>query len=263
MLEGGYLLIGFTQNGKDFKIQNLDKKDDEYLLKYFKFLDSTENNQIFDFEEIFEIDESPKQLIKPRVLEIIEREYTKNNNLKIYVDTTQILNLPDYTDNLELNEKIKSGTGDIIEYSNSIKESYSKYYLPSEKQKQAYPLLVYNKTDSIIPIETKEGWIYMIQEAKDKQGKWKPIEYFNPHTFCGNSFGFNNLLPNHFVISKIYKYSGDFKTKIRIKFTTNKNVYYSNEFIGEINLEQFELPNQLKKIPINKRHYYFFNNRKK
>jgi len=260
MLEGGYLLIGITKLGEDFNIKNLDKKDDEYLSKYIRFIDSTENKQTLDIEEIIEIEESPNNPTKLTTQTLKELKYVESTNLKIYVDTNQVLNMPNYKDNLELNKEIKKGTKSFDEYSNAIKDSYAKYYKPSKNLKQSYTVLFYNKSDSIIPIETKEGWLYMIQEAKDNKGNWKPIEYYNPHTFCGNSFGFSYLLPNHYAISKIYKYTGVFKTKMRLKFTTNSNVYYSNEFMGEINLEQFDIPYRINEKPINVKRYFFFNN---
>jgi len=263
MLEGGYALIGVAELGTPFEIKNLGKKDDAYINKYLLYLDSNENNQNLDYEELIEIPESNFEHVSPPPpLPIFKRIFVKpeHNKLKICIDTNQILNMPNYKSNLEINENIKKGSNGIIEYSNSIKNSYEKYYVPSKNLKQSYPLIVLNQSDSIIPIETKEGWLYMIQEAIDENGVWKPIEYYDPFAFCGNSFWKKNLLPNYYVVSKVYKYTGDFKTKLRVKFTTNQNIYYSNEFYGSVNIEQFSLPKIIHKTGINKRNVYFFNN---
>jgi len=40
----------------------------------------------------------------------------------------------------------------------------------------------------------------------------------------------------------IISYKGNYKTKLRVRFATYKNVYFSNEYIGLINLNQFETP---------------------
>ena len=55
----------------------------------------------------------------------------------------------------------------VIEYYNTIKESYSKYYKPSRKLNQAFPVFIFNQSDSIISLDLKEDWFFMIQEAKN------------------------------------------------------------------------------------------------
>jgi hypothetical protein len=263
MLEGGYELIGVEEEGKPFEIKNLAKKKKEYFLKYFTYYNSTQSNQNFEYEEIIEIDESEFSIIKPEspVIDIYERPYRLGNeNLEIYIDINQILNMPNYTENSEIVKELKKEVNDVIEYSNTIKKSYTKYYEPSKKLVQSFPVFIFNKTDSIIPLELKEGWIFMIQEAKNRKGEWKPIEYYEPYTYCGNSFGSEKLIPNHYAISKIYKYEGTFNTKLRLKLMTNNRIYYSNEFKGSINHNQFELPKKLLITKKERRKFYFFNN---
>lgn len=263
MLEGGYDIIGIEEKGKSFEIKNLTKKNDEYFEKYFKYYNSSESNENINNEEILEIFESEISVIRPEspTNDFKEKSYQLGNkNLEIYVDINQILNMPNYTDNSEITKKMQKGAIDVIEYSNNVKESYSKYYKPSKELVQAFPVFIFNKTDSIIPLDIKEGWFFMIQEAKNKKEEWKPIEYYEPFTYCGNSFGSERLIPNHYAISKIYKYEGKFKTKLRLKLLTNNNIYYSNEFESFINPEQFELPENIVKKKKERQKVYFFNN---
>ncbi|GGK40376.1 MULTISPECIES: hypothetical protein [Flavobacteriaceae] len=257
MLEGGYDLIGIEEIGKPFEIKNLKKKNDDYLIKTIIYNDSTQSVLEYE-EEIIEIDDLElADIEKPIESNPNETSYELgNNDLRIYVDTTQILNMPNYKDNLELNENLQTKSSDILEYSNLVKNSYSKYYRESNDLKQAYPILIFNQSRLTIPINLKEGWVMMIQEAKDKEGEWKPIEYYEPFVICGNSFWSDILLPNHYAISKIYKYGGQFKTISRVKLLTNDKIYYSNEFNSFINEEQFSLPDYIKSKE--KRNHHFF-----
>lgn len=263
MLEGGYEIIGIEEEGKSFEIKNLTKKNEEYFRKYFNYYNSNQSNENLDNEEIIEIFESDIPILKPErpIIDLNEKLYeTGNKNLEIYVDVNQILNMPNYTENSEIIEKLQKGTNDIIEYYNDVKESYSKYYKPSKELVQAFPVFIFNQTDSIISLDLKEGWFFMIQESKNQKGEWKPIEYYEPYTSCGNSFGSEKLIPKHYAISKIYKYEGKFKTKSRLKLLTNNKIYYSNEFESSINLEQFELPENISTRKKERQNIYFFNN---
>jgi hypothetical protein len=133
----------------------------------------------------------------------------------------------------------------ISEIVQSEKDFLTKYYRPSNRLFEGYPVLIENLTDSIANIETKEGWIYIIQEAKDQDGMWRPIEYIDYRAVCGNSFGNSKLLPGEYLISKVYRYQGEFQTMLRLRFSTYKEVYFSNEFPGSINLSQFQKPDFL------------------
>jgi hypothetical protein len=262
MLEGGYEIIGIEEKGKSFEIKNLTKKNDEYFEKYFKYYNSSETNENINNEEILEIFESEIPIIRPEspINSLKEKPYQLGDeSLEIYVDINQILNMPDYTDNSEITKKMQKGAIDIIEYSNNVKESYSKYYNPSKELVQAFPVFIFNKTDSIISLDIKEGCFFMIQEAQNKKEEWKPIEYYEPYTYCGNSFGSKKLIPNHYAISEIYKYEGKFKTKLRLKLLTNNKIYYSNEFESFINPEQFELPENIITKKKERQKVYFFN----
>jgi hypothetical protein len=228
---------------------------------FYRGQNNTETNENFKNEEIIEIPETEFSIIKPEPPIIFSKKpYEIGNDLEIYVDINQILNMPNYTENSEIVEKLEKGTNDVIEYSNTIKESYSKYYKPSKKINQAFPVFIFNQSDSIVSLDLKEDWFFMIQEAKNKKGEWKPIEYYEPYTYCGNSFWSKELIPNHYAISKIYKYKGKFKTTLRLKLKSNNKIYYSNEFVSFINPKQFELPKKILMKKKERRKFYFFNN---
>lgn len=100
-----------------------------------------------------------------------------------------------------------------------------------------------NTTDTInIPIHGV-GRLLCIQEALDEQNKWLPIEYFS-NDRCGNSFSDLELPPQYTVSFYLPWYTGDFKTKLRlrIKIGSYATVVFSNEWEGVIDKRQFEKP---------------------
>lgn len=249
MVEGGFELIGISEDYNSFDLSKVERLYEDHLHRSVRFIfDNGEPEIIYDadstFEDIeFDFDIPPTEMPPPPPpVPNPVRKYRLGSSLRVVVDTSQIVSVPDYTDNSFVN----------LHEGETVKEIYeseltflSKYYKPSTKLVEAYPVLIKNVSDSVRNIETQEGWIYMIQEALNEQGNWQPIEYIDYRAVCGNSFGNSKLLPNEYLISKIYKYAGDFETKLRVKFSTHKEVYYSNEFTGRINRSQFELPEYL------------------
>lgn len=105
---------------------------------------------------------------------------------------------------------------------------------------QSYPLFIYSATGDTIYVEEQDLSIILIQEARDKDGIWKPIEYWRP-SWCGNSYSTLIIPPNHFLGTKIVRYDGDFETDLRVKVRSGNQIVYSNTFKGKINRSQFEL----------------------
>lgn len=104
----------------------------------------------------------------------------------------------------------------------------------------AYPVYIWNSTDKITSIPVQGVATETIQEAKDENGNWRPIEYW-VSGFCGNGMWDYILKSNYYAITSVYKYSGEFETDLRIKFRRGNKVYYSNSFKGKINKSQFEI----------------------
>ncbi|MFC4816066.1 MULTISPECIES: hypothetical protein [unclassified Flavobacterium] len=119
-----------------------------------------------------------------------------------------------------------------IEFSKYLDEKF-KF---SDDYVECYPLLVLNRSNDTILSRFK-----FIQEAKDKNGKWKPIECYYNFGGCGNPEQFHyKLIPEKYMVYPIIKYYGAFKTKLRVKLYNKGNVYYSNEFTGFVNCSQFD-----------------------
>ena len=106
-----------------------------------------------------------------------------------------------------------------------------------------------NNSNSTVKARRQDGSLIMIQEALNENGEWQPIEYW-VHSGCGNSY-FHPLIlkPGQYSIIPIKKYTGNFKTKIRLKLqiiTTSTNTQnrvkniYSKPFNGSIFKNQFK-----------------------
>ncbi|MGC4040601.1 MAG: hypothetical protein QM710_07420 [Flavobacterium sp.] len=113
---------------------------------------------------------------------------------------------------------------------------FSKVFSLWKDNVECYPLLIYNNGNK--PAYNKR--IRFIQEAKDTDGKWKPIEFFAEVPSCIPNIVFYEYLPKKYSMLSIIKYHGGFKTKIRVKMELGRYIYYSNEIAGHINKTQFD-----------------------
>ncbi len=165
-------------------------------------------------------------------------------DLKIIIDTSYNFHYKYFEFKwLDLSKKIDSLLKFKLEYrdlENAIGEAhYSKLRKLWEKQVEAYPVLIYNNENSDSYLYKGLHGLQLIQEAKDADGKWKPIEYLTHLSGCFISHRYYKLQPKKYFSTAIMKYHGDFKTKIRVKVLFNKHYYYSNEIDGFINRSQF------------------------
>lgn len=81
--------------------------------------------------------------------------------------------------------------------------------------------------------------LYIIQEALDTDGNWKPIELL-PRSWCGNSYHRVQLGTNEYWEFSTALYHGTFKTKLRFRLGSDeRGAVYSNEFEGSVNPGQF------------------------
>jgi hypothetical protein len=111
----------------------------------------------------------------------------------------------------------------------------------------AFPVYVINRSTKSSSIRFFDGGNSdMIQEAKDKNGNWRPIEYLT-YGWCGNGHGDFLIPPDSYYIIAACKYSGDFKTELRVRMQKGDKVYYSNSYKGQINLSQLEMSEKLRK----------------
>lgn len=100
-------------------------------------------------------------------------------------------------------------------------------------------LLLINTTGKEEWFPALDSRLYIIQEAIDKDGKWKPIEAF-PTSWCGNSYHRVRLGSKEYWEFSAPLYHGSFKTKLRFRLGQDeRSAVYSNEFEGSVNRGQF------------------------
>ena len=165
-----------------------------------------ELNVIDEIVSSVEVDENIKDEIVIETIQLVSQDYEFEDSLKI----------------------------DNVEESKS-QEDFDEFY-----EARLIYIINKSKTDSV-RIEFIEDSFFMIQEAKDENGFWKPIEYVWP-SWCGVSYNHNFLLPQEIIIAKILKYSGEFNTDLRLKLNIYGHIFYSKPFSGWINKEQFIKP---------------------
>jgi hypothetical protein len=170
-------------------------------------------------------------------------------NFKIIIDTSYTIDVKGFQHkNISIPDKktrIKDGlingkppTEEQINISTKIINNYcDKLFKPQRDYVKCYPLLIFNDENSHSYIKE----IRFIQEAKNKNGEWNPIEYYYTLPSCIGNNHFLALDKKKYFSLSIIKYHGSFKTKLRVKVEINNKYYYSNEFDGFINLSQFDL----------------------
>lgn len=183
-------------------------------------------------------------------------------NISVFVDTTYFFPRKGFEYKyIEFPKKVIvdgliDGKVPTNQESNLTQKEYEKYLNEdngSNDYVNCYPLIIYNKSNDSILTRFK-----YIQEAKDINGNWKPIEYYYNFGGCGNpeSYYFK-LLSKNYMIYPIIKYGGNFKTKLRVKLYNKGNIYYSNEFEGFINQSQFDITKFRNKFKVSNPSYDF------
>jgi|694.fasta_scaffold00348_59 hypothetical protein len=170
----------------------------------------------------------------------------KKYDLKIIIDTSYVVSnnffeyefVPRPKDVIQdglINGKVPTEL-DEINSSKKINNYSSDVSKLMDKYVNCYPLLIFNNSNNETFLNSE-----FIQEAKDLDGKWKPIEFSFMYEMCGTGKDIQNILEakKYFAFS-IIKYQGNFKTKIRVKLRNNNHIYYSNEIDGFINRSQFD-----------------------
>jgi hypothetical protein len=100
-------------------------------------------------------------------------------------------------------------------------------------------LLLVNGTNKASRFSATDSRIGIVQEAKDKDGCWKPIEHL-PSSWCGNSYHGVFLEPKDCWVFSTPRYEGSIKTTLRFTLPLSVGkVIHSNEFEGSVNPGQF------------------------
>lgn len=101
---------------------------------------------------------------------------------------------------------------------------------------------IINNTNDTIIFDMQDASYICVLQAKDKNQKWKPVEYWWPSD-CGNSYFVDKYLPPKTASSFMAKIhsQGDYKTKLRYQIAGADldTIYYSKEFIGYIYESEF------------------------
>lgn len=103
-----------------------------------------------------------------------------------------------------------------------------------------YPVYVINQTPNSKGFAGKDGIVFGLQEALDTSGIWRPIEG-RGWDFCGCCKWGLQIAPQEFLAILFRRYSGDYKTKIRVRIKNGDNIYVSKSFDGIINEKQLYL----------------------
>ncbi|MDB4088943.1 hypothetical protein N9544_04885 [Flavobacteriales bacterium] len=95
------------------------------------------------------------------------------------------------------------------------------------------PVIIRNKAiKNTNHLLTHRGGAIIIQEAKNKKGKWVEIENLTKEKI-GNFY--YKIKPKEYIYTKVPLYKGTFETTFRIKLKLdNKKYIYSNEYKGMI-----------------------------
>lgn len=99
----------------------------------------------------------------------------------------------------------------------------------------SFPIFIKNISKDTLDIQSVNGYLFIGLEAKDRKGNWKPI---NQKPFvCGTGVTSKIVLPpNEIIITSMFHYTGNYKTKLRLKYLD----FVSREYDGSINEEQLK-----------------------
>ena len=129
--------------------------------------------------------------------------------------------------------------GDGLEIFPDYKKSfYLNRYRPFDRGTSFYPVFVANQSPNPKVLHGRDAYVMTIQEAQDSNGRWYPIE--SRVVWTCSSWNIQ-LDPQHFVVLLLPKYSGKFKTKLRLRLENGEQIYVSKAYEGWINPEQFKL----------------------
>lgn len=138
-------------------------------------------------------------------------------------------------------------TKDVKEQFKKINNSKKEILLIAKKLNDSlFSIFLYNNTKDSLNIELQNRSLFLIQEAKNKNGEWEPIEY-QSLAACANSYHSYKIKSKEIIRTDSKSYQGDFQTKIRFKLNHNDKIFYSNSLPSGINENQFVIPKNLTK----------------
>jgi hypothetical protein len=121
-----------------------------------------------------------------------------------------------------------------------LKKEFILLVKPDTSTSSVQRVWIINNTSDTIRIESEEGYYMCLLQAKNKNAQWKRIEYW-VFSDCGNSY----MYPKYFSPKSACSFtdnkhdSGNYQTLLRYQLLGHHKLYYSNEFIGRINEDEF------------------------
>jgi len=100
------------------------------------------------------------------------------------------------------------------------------------------PIIIANLSDSILYLISNQGKLSITQQAMNKRGKWLDIEAAGTDDDCAWVNFIYELKSNDFILARVMKFKGDYKTNLRIKLFANEKLFYSEPFMGCIDYNQ-------------------------
>ncbi len=97
---------------------------------------------------------------------------------------------------------------------------------------------ILNNSNDTILFPNQDGSLIGLIEAIDKQGVWRPIQYWW-FSWCGNSYMDLFLPPKQSIQIGLNNQLGDIETKMRLKIHGRDTIYFSNEFLGTVSPDDF------------------------
>ncbi|MFK7814584.1 MAG: hypothetical protein AB8B59_18960 [Maribacter sp.] len=176
-----------------------------------------------------------------------EHALEKNGDLSLFVDTNDTAFHSHFYNRSGLKLLQIADYESVKKFSKKFDSKIRSYQVLAEKQirihHKSYPFFLFNNSKGKVIISKPIDHIsdlFLLTEALDKNGERHPIEYLKQNSFlCGTGHVDHLLNPKTFLVGAVKRYSGDYKTKLRLKLSTEGSVLYSNEFEGEINYGQF------------------------
>jgi hypothetical protein len=112
--------------------------------------------------------------------------------------------------------------------------------LHASNNQGSYRVWLMNNSADTIALATQDASLVCILQAQDIRKQWQPVQFWR-FSGCGNSNIARYLLPNEHIsfLAKVPRH-GNFKTTLRYKLAGAKQFYYSNEFMGRINYDEFK-----------------------
>lgn len=113
-----------------------------------------------------------------------------------------------------------------------------------ERMNGLFPVYLINASSKPRELAAEEGTFILIQEAKDPNGIWRPIEYWHIRDPFIKARYLKTLEPNTMLEIGMPRYHGEFKTMLRVRVLLNQHgrCIYSNQYEGHINKSQFWPP---------------------